>query len=156
MSNSSKLTSFLIKPVTLTQARTLTDSDSGKTYFLNSSAGMEVTLPSPRGGLNFEFILKTVPVTTDYIIAAKSDEKIIRGKVIAGNVKNANDAESEISGASNIRFITLDSKVGDSVKITSDGTYWYVIGFCYNYNGIAVAEQSKSSSTSSSISPSAS
>lgn len=144
----------MVKPVVLTEARTLTDGDSGKTYFLNSTDGFTVTLPRPRGGVNFEFIVKAVPTTADYVITAGS--KIILGRVITPNVIYTNDTAWESSGATNIKFLYPDMSVGDSVECVSDGTYWYVNAFCGSADGITIAEQSKSASASPSTSPSTS
>jgi len=158
MSRTTKVTNFMVKPAVLTEARKLTDSDSGKTYFLNSLLGFEVTLPSPRAGINFEFIVKTVPTTTgaDYVIGAKADAKIILGQVITSNVIKTSDAAMEKSGASHLKFLFEDIAIGDSAEFISDGTYWYATAFCSSYEAITIAEQSKSSSTSPSKSPSAS
>ena len=148
----------MVKPAVLTEARTLTDSDSGKTYFLNSTSGFEVTLPRPRAGMSFEFIVRTIPtaVGDDYIIGAKSDAKIIIGQAITSNVKAPNDATWEQTGTSQLLFVHPDTVVGDSVELISDGTYWYAIAYCSSFDAIWIAEQSKSTSASPSTSPSAS
>jgi len=151
-----KIGSLMVKPSVLTEDRVLTDSDSGKTYFLNSSDGIDITLPRPRGGLNFNFIVKTVPTTADYTINSKADAKIILGHTITSNVKAPNDAVWESSGSSNLIFLFPDMVVGDSAELISDGTYWYVTAFCSSFDAITIAEQSKSPSASPSVSPSAS
>jgi len=156
MSRTTKLNNFMVKPFVLTEAKTLTHSSSGKTYFLDAAAGFEVTLPTPRGGINFEFIVKTAPTASDYVISAKSDAKVIIGRAITSNVKVGTDATREESGSSQIMFVVPDAKVGDSVELISDGTYWYVNAFASNYAGIVIADQSKSPSASQSASPSAS
>jgi hypothetical protein len=150
MGRTTALKNFMVKPATLTEARTLTDSDSGKTYFLNAAGGFTITLPEPRGGVNFEFIVKTAP-TTDYVITTKDGDAIIIGHVITSDL-NASDANVEVSGTTYVRFKANNAKVADSVKMVSDGTYWYMDGFCSLVGGIFVAEQSKSPSTSASVS----
>ncbi|MHA1167869.1 MAG: hypothetical protein ACTSRU_08620 [Candidatus Hodarchaeales archaeon] len=146
----------MVKPTVLAESMTLTHSDSGKTYFLNAAGGFEMTLPSPRGGINFEFIVKTVPTTADYVIGSEADAKIIMGQVITSNVKAPNDAVWEQTGSSQLKFLYPDTRVGDSVEIISDGTYWYVTAFCSSFDAITIAEQSKSASASTSASPSTS
>lgn len=126
----------MVKPAVLSAAKTLTDSDSGKTFFLNLAGGFTVTLPSPRAGVNFEFIIKTAP-TTAYIVASAT--AIIRGQVYTVDANTANDPDFETSGVSNINFIANLAKVGDSVEIVSDGTNWYVQGFCSIWNAITLA-----------------
>jgi len=140
--------SFMVKPVVLAEARTLTDSDSGKTYFLNAAAGFQVTLPAPRAGLNFEFILKTAPSTGHYVIGSRADEKIIRGKQLTSNLNAETNATWEKDGASNIRFIMGQAAIGDSVELISDGTYWYALGFTSIWDAFSIVEDSKSPSIS--------
>lgn len=151
MGRTTATNSLVVKPSTLTEARTLTDSDAGKTYFLNAAGGFTITLPSPRGGVGFNFVVKTAP-TGDYTIATAADAKIFIGKVITSDTNAATDATAEISGASNVILQAGIAKVGDSVEVISDGTYWYVKGFCSIVNAIDIAEQSKSPSISSSVS----
>ena len=143
----------MVKPSVLTEARILTDSDAGKTYFLNAAGGFSVTLPTPRAGIGFEFIVKTAP-TTDYVIETAADAKIFYGKVFTSDTNAALDATTEIGGASKILLEANTAKVGDSIEVLSDGTYWYVNGYCSIYNAIQIAEQSKSPSVSTSRSPS--
>ena len=47
----------------LASARTLSNEDSGKTFFLNLAGGFDVALPPPELGLVFEFVVKTAPTT---------------------------------------------------------------------------------------------
>jgi hypothetical protein len=147
----SKISSFLIKPSLITEARTLTHSDSGKTYFLNAAGGFTITLPEPRGGINFRFIVKTNP-TSNYAIVAKSNEKILFGKIFTSAVTSASDTMVEISGAPHLYFKANVSKVGDSLEILSDGTYWYCYGYTTAYDAMVVYDDSKSPSISPSVS----
>lgn len=156
MARTTEVKNLMVKPSTLTEARALTDSDAGKTYFLNAAGGFTVTLPSPRGGVGFRFIVKTAPTSANYVIATKSDAKIMRGIILTSDINAGNDAMREINGASNFLMIYGRVKVGDSVEMISDGTYWYVNGFCSIYDAMTIAEESKSPSISPSISPSAS
>jgi hypothetical protein len=151
-----KIGSLMVNPSVLAEARILTDSDSGKTYFLNATGGFTVTLPVPRAGINFEFIIKTSPTTGDYSIRTNANAEIIFGKVITSNVKNASDSSSDIVGSKRVIFSFTDSKVGDSMEFISDGTYWYVVGYCSSYEAIRMESSSVSPSASSSISPSTS
>ena len=127
----------MVKPAVLTEDRILTDSDSGKTYFLNAAGGFTVTLPAPRAGVNFEFIVKTAP-TTSYLISTKADANVIVGQVITTDNNAAANSDFSTTGVNDINFVANTSVVGDSLTLVSDGTYWYASGFCSVYNGITL------------------
>jgi hypothetical protein len=154
MARATKLTNFMVKPTVLKEAMTLTDSDSGKTYFLSAAGGFEVTLPTPRAGVNFEFILKTTPTSVGYSIRTKGNTEIIFGKVITPNVIQGADSSSDIVGSRRVIFSVPDSRVGDSVEMISDGTYWYLLGYCGMFDAVIMESSSRSPSLSPSISPS--
>jgi len=137
MARTTTLKNFMVKPAILTEGRTLTNSDSGKTYFLNSAGGFTVTLPAPRAGVNFEFIVKTAP-TTSYIIATKGSASIIMGQVITSDVNAAVDPDVEKTGESSITLVANTAVKGDSVELISDGTYWWMQGYASVYNAIGI------------------
>lgn len=141
----------MVKPSVLTEARVLTDSDSGKTYFLDAAAGFTVTLPSPRAGINFEFIIKTAPTTGNYTISTDSD--VIAGQVITSDLFGVAGRPSvQLPGVQYVKFIANLAVAGDSLKMVSDGTYWYSNGFCSKADAIRFIEQSASPSRSPSVS----
>jgi len=155
MGRSTKVGSFMVKPATLAQARTLTHSDSGKTYFLNAAGGFTITLPEPRGGINFEFIVKTAPTSGNYTIASKGAADVIGGQVVSSDVYHVGGRASvQLPGVAYANFVSGRSQIGDSLKMVSDGTYWYATGYCGLWDGIKMVEQSASPSTSPSISTS--
>ncbi|MFA5990442.1 MAG: hypothetical protein WC803_12675 [Sphingomonas sp.] len=117
----------MVKQSILTESKTLTDSDSGRTFFLNVAGGLTVTLPSPRAGVRFEFIVKTAP-TTAYIITSATN--IIVGGIYTSDINAEADSDFETSGVDVITFTANRAKVGDRVEIESDGTNWFVRGFC--------------------------
>ena len=129
----------MVKPVILAEAKTLTNSYSGKTFFLNAAGGFTITLPAPKAGVNFEFIVKTAP-TTAYIIATKGATSIIRGQVITSDVNSATDPDIEKSGKSTVTFVANTAVVGDSVELISDGTYWWANGFSSVWNAIGIGD----------------
>jgi hypothetical protein len=137
MARTTQLKNFMVKPAILTEGRTLTNSDSGKTYFLNSAGGFTVTLPAPRAGVNFEFIIRTAP-TTAYTIATNGASNIIRGQVITSDVNAATDPDVEITGKGSITFVANTAVKGDSVELISDGTYWWVQGYSSVWNAIGI------------------
>ena len=142
MARSTQVKSFMVKPSVLTQARTLTDSDSGKTYFLNAAGGFTVTLPVPRAGVNFEFIVKTAP-TTAYIIATNGSSAVIKGQVLTCDVNAATDPDVEKTGMSTITFVANTAVKSDSVQLESDGTYWYANGYSSVWNAIGIGDVPK-------------
>ena len=153
MPRATQFKNFMVKPRTLTAATTLTEVDSGKTIFLNSTTEFAVTLPKPKGGLNFTFVVKAAPSGASYTIATDSAQSIMYGQIYTTNVTASSDADYNIIAASTITFTDSIAVVGDSVKLISDGTYWYVKGFCSTYNAITIT---LSTSVSPSVSPSVS
>ena len=149
------VTGLMIKPSTLTEGKTLTDSDSGRTFFLNAAGGFTVTLPRPRGGINFTFICKASP-TTAYIIASNGASNVISGQVFVADTNAEDDSSVQAPGVNNVTFVADYAKVGDVIEMTSDGTYWYLRGFCGLQQAITMLNDSASPSASPSISVSAS
>lgn len=153
MGRATKVKNLMVKPHTLTEARSLTDSDSGKTYFLNASGGFTVTLPSrPRGGVNFEFIVKTAPSTGNYVIYTSTDT--IGGQVFTSDQNAETDTSVQLPGVQYLKLIAGRAKVGDTVRIVSDGTYWYATCFTGLWDAARLVEESASPSTSPSVSTS--
>ena len=151
------LSGLLVKPRTLTATATLSEKDAGKTIFLNSASEFITTLPVPKAGLFFRFIVQAAPVGWDYVIKASSSADIIDGQVYTVDVDSATDPDFEITGNNTIHLVASKSVVGDKVEIVSDGTYWYASCFCSVYDAITFqANSSLSSSVSPSASPSAS
>lgn len=153
MSRTTKINSFFVKPTIIAESMTLTEFDSGKTYFLNSAGGFTMTLPVPKPGLNFRFIVKTAP-TTEYIIASSGSANVIGGQVLTSDTNAAVRTSVQLPGVETVRFAANVAKVGDTLELVSDGTYWYGNGFCAVVDGIRFIEQSASPSVSPSISTS--
>ena len=146
----------MVKPRILTAVTTLSEADSGKTIFLNSATEFAVTLPNVKAGLNFNFVVKAAPSGASYTIVAANESEMF-GQIYTSDINSATDADFNIIAAKTITFADGVAVVGDSVKLISDGTYWYVKGFCSVYNGITITvSPSASPSVSSSASPSAS
>lgn len=151
MGRSTQVKSFMVKPSILTENRTLTHSDSGKTYFLDAAAGLTVTLPSPRGGVNFRFIVKTAPTSGNYTISTSSD--IIAGQITTSDLSGAGGKPSvQLPGVQYVKLMANLAVVADCVEMVSDGTYWYTNGFSSKWDAIRFIEESASPSASPSIS----
>ena len=103
---------------TLTAARTLTASDSGKTFLL-PAAGKAITLPAATKGVYFKFICS---------VAATSNWTIINGlDLIYGSAEVAG-AVVACSAKDIITLVSAKFLPGDFVTLESDGTNWYVAG----------------------------
>lgn len=148
---------FLVKPRTLTAVTTLGEVDSGKTIFLNSTTEFAVTLPKVKAGLNFTFIVKAAPSGASYTIATAESSPLFYGQIFTSDINSETDADYNIVGAETLTFADGVAVIGDRIDMISDGTSWYVKGFCTAYNAITITiSSSRSSSVSSSVSPSSS
>ena len=155
MPRATQLKNLLVKPRTLTAVTTLSEVDSGKTIFLNSTTEFAVTLPKVKSGLNFDFVVKAAPSGASYTIVTNEGTPLMYGQIYTSDVNAETDADFNIVAASTLTFADGVAVVGDSIKLISDGTYWYVKGFCSAYNAITITiSKSVSPSVSVSVSPS--
>lgn len=109
----------------ITGATTLTSADNGKTYFLNSATGFNVTLPAAAAGLRFTFIVTTAPTSGNHTVTAATADTIA-GKVFAssGGDENSNTAGDLVN------FVANTSLVGDRLELWCNGSIWIADGFC--------------------------
>jgi len=126
------------KYVELTAASTLTAADSGKVYLLNSATEFATTLPLPAIGLNFEFIVKAAPASASYTVLTSASANIIHGVVTTG--EDAAGSVATAAAADTITFVDAKAIIGDRVKVESDGTNWYITGFCAVQDGITTTQ----------------
>ena len=103
----------------ITDDTTLTHGDSGKIISLDA-IGEAITLPAPAAGLNYEFECNTTTVTTNWTIVATG--AIIYGSAIVAGAVVAASAETTIT------LVIAKFLPGDSIRLRSDGTKWYVAG----------------------------
>ena len=131
----------LINPIqVLDEASTIDAQATGKVFILNSATEFATTLPAPKAGLFYKFIVGAAPASASYTIVTKSSANIIQGQV-----SSAEDAAGSVSTAADADTITFaDGKaiVGDYVELISDGTNWYVSGMCNVQDGIATTQAS--------------
>lgn len=119
----------------LTAATTLTNKESGKTYFLNLAGGFTVTLPAEEAGLEFRFIVGTAP-TTAYIVASDG-----ANDTIVGWPSNIGGADSVADGnalGDQLNFAANVALPGDMAEFFCDGTYWYVRAHAKAINAITI------------------
>jgi hypothetical protein len=106
---------------TITGAKTLTASDSGKSFTLLASAGAQVTLPAVAvKGFKARFTVGQLFATTNWTL--KSATNIIQGSANVNSVLVPGANENTIS------FVATADSVGDYIEIYSDGTNFYAYG----------------------------
>lgn len=115
----------------LTAATTLTAADSGKTLYLNLTAGFATTLPAPADGLKFKFVLSAA-ITGDMTIVTNASANIIQGTVIVNGASVVGANEDTIT------FANAAETVGDFVELESDGTNWWITGVAAAAGGITL------------------
>lgn len=117
---------------TISAARTLTASDSGKLFTLSAAAGVAVTLPSVAiAGFKARFTVGAAFATTNFTVVAPT-------AVIQGSA----DVNSTLVPAANettISFVATAETVGDYIEIYSDGTNFYAYGIAAAAGGITFA-----------------
>ena len=106
----------------LTAAYTVLDSDSGKTFMLDSAGGAyTITLPTaPLEGFNCKFIVKEDTPTGDITITAGSAIIDLVMKDAGGNASN-----STAGTAKTTIVLHTECTQGDYVNLFSDGTTYY-------------------------------
>lgn len=111
----------------LTAAKTLSEKDTGKTFFLNSATEFAVTLPAPKLGLKFKFFVKAAPSGADYTIVTKGAAQNLGGRVvISGSAAASGDTENAAT-ATTISFVGGQAVYGDYADVVSDGDGWYAL-----------------------------
>ncbi len=123
-------------PETLTAARTLTSSDSGKTFYLSLAAGFTVTLPTIAEGLRFKFFVKTAPTGGAYAITGAATSTVLGVNEL--EVDTGDDGPSS-SGTTTVSFAANVALPGDYLEYECDGTKWYAIGQTRADGGITIA-----------------
>jgi len=110
----------------LTEASTLASGDSGKIFYLNSATEFTTTLPACSGNAGFSvtFIVKAAPSGANYVISSASSSDYILGSVVDG----AGTVDTSDGTDTNVNFINGQAVVGDWVKLTCDGSSWYIVG----------------------------
>jgi hypothetical protein len=126
----------------VTATNVIAAEESGKTFFLNSATEFVSTLPAPKLGMRFTFIVKAAPSGADYTIVASGSSNIIKGAVFTTDVNSATDADLETSGGDTISFVSAKAVAGDRVELWCDGTNWFAHGFCTVFDAITLTTAS--------------
>jgi hypothetical protein len=122
----------------LTAASTLTEAQSGTTFFLNSATEFATTLPAPAAGIEYTFIVKTAPSGASYTVVTAASANIIKGQAYpasgaAGDTGTADDT---------ISFVDAQAVAGDMVTVISDGTSWFAKAYCAVAAGVTFTQAS--------------
>ena len=114
----------------ITAAKTLDFEDSGKVFVLDGGTGVAVTLPAPKVGQRYGFVVGAA-FGTDYVFTAT-------GAIINGNIMEAGVVQA-VSGATTLTLEDGTEALGDYFDLISDGTLWYVRGSFTNAASITPA-----------------
>ena len=107
---------------TVTAAKNLTEAHNGMTFFLAALAGFEITLPLPKAGLRYSFVVATAPTSVGYTIVTNGGANIIQGWSVTAATGAANLAVNE----DKITLVHNQAIAADRVDLICDGTNWYV------------------------------
>lgn len=129
-------------PETVTATNVITEDESGKTFFLSSATEFVSTLPSPKNGMRFTFIVTAAPSGASYTIVTASSANIIKGAVFSSDLNAASDGDIETSGGDTISFVDAKAVAGDRVELWCDGTNWFAHGFCTAFDAITITTAS--------------
>lgn len=127
----------------VTAANVIAATECGKVYYLSSATEFQTTLPAISGvsaGWWAEFYVTLAPSGASYtIITGNSLENIIRGGVLERETDTGDDGSYHAAGDT-ITFVDGVAAVGDYIKITSDGSYFYLTGQTNLDGGITVTQ----------------
>jgi hypothetical protein len=129
-------------PEVVTAANTITEDESGKTFFLSSATEFASTLPAPKIGMRFTFIVTAAPSGASYTITTSGSSNIIKGAVFSSDLNAASDGDIETSGGDTISFVDAKAVAGDRVELWCDGTNWFAHGFCTVFDAITITTAS--------------
>ena len=114
-------------------ARTLTEADSGKEFYLESSGGaFSITLPTGadiEDGVNYKFWVQENTPTGAITIAAGS--AIVFGKINETEVDTSDDGPgSSADGATGVSNVILGTAClkGDFIELDAYGGHWFLNG----------------------------
>lgn len=116
--------------------------ESGKTFFLSSATEFVSTLPAPKIGMRFTFIVTAAPSGASYTIVTDSSANIIKGQVYTLDLSSTVDADLETAGADTISFVDAKSVAGDRVELFCDGTNWFAYAFCSVFDAVTITTAS--------------
>jgi len=122
----------------ITADTTLTDADSGKLIFVDPAAETTITLPDVSiAGWSCTIILDEGEAGTDQGMDAVVNIDLGSGANLAnvGQIHEVDGAAGNFAAANDDFVVfTADASPGDTVKIYSNGSRWFVYGFVKDLN----------------------
>ena len=129
-------------PEVVTATNVIDATESGRTFFLSSATEFVSTLPAPKIGMKFTFIVTAAPSGADYTIVTNGSSNIIKGHVVSADLNAASDGDLETSGGDTISFVSAKAVAGDKVELHCDGTNWFAYGSCTVFDAITITTAS--------------
>jgi hypothetical protein len=124
--------------VVITAVKAVSADESGTTFFINNATGFASTLPAPALGLRYTFINKTANTSGNHTVVTTSS-----ANVIAGGLNDMGGAAGSVLGdGDTISFVANQSVAGDTVRVISDGTSWFLTGSTRVAAGVTVTKAS--------------
>jgi len=106
---------------TSSTTESLTSDDLGKIVFLNYASGTTATLPSATDGAVIDFVVTSAFDTSNTIIDSAEGDNI-------EGVVDVNSTLVVCSGEDQVNFVNSAESLGDNIRLTSDGTSWFISG----------------------------
>ena len=136
LNSNSQVSNVDAKIIKVTADYTLTADQSGSIVLCNPTATTEINLPALsdiQSGWNCKIILTEDTFSGDTIMNQKVNIDFGSGNSVCGQVGGFDTAAGDIS-VSGDDFINCSAAAtpGDRFDIFTDGTIWYVNGFCYD------------------------
>lgn len=114
---------------------TLTEEQSGSVVLLARAAGSVITLPAPKVGITYDFIVNTTVTSNAYTVATNSDTTVfLRGQVLGVDTDSSNAlAMYSANGTTHVEITmngtTTGGRVGTSFTLTCvSATLWQIDG----------------------------
>lgn len=125
----------------VTATNVIAATESGKTFFLNSTTEFVSTLPAPALGLRFTFIVTAAPSGASYTVVTNGSANILLGHVLTSQDAGGT-ADSEESGGDTLSFVDSKAVVGDRADFECDGTNWFVRASSKVFDAITITTAS--------------
>lgn len=114
-------------------AFTVPITENGMTYVLSLAGGFATTLPSPRSGLKYRFVVGISNTGAHTIVASGA---IVFGSVSSADLNAASDAALSATGITTVTLAANKSVKGDWIELVSDGTAWFLSGNCTVFDAV--------------------
>jgi hypothetical protein len=120
----------------------LTAATSGKIHPIADLAqNTTIDLPAEADGLNYEFwYVGGTAETHDHIIDAEANANFYIGGVQFVDSDDNSITSVYSNGSSNAKITLNNLEAGSYIKITCDGTNWYITGIIYSDTAPAFAD----------------